>query len=360
MNKSLSEIVSLALASHEASTKVASLQDAPTEDPGQQLLDEQLGLLVVETTEEKVASAPESEEPKTDTLGMASHGMKLASALRLAADAVKVALEHPAVHESGHLHEGGVHPSAPGAPGKELPTATGAQGAMPTDDKVPSQEGGLKNSPGAKKVASATERLLQAKVAEHNMLVSLGQTEAAKVAAAEVKVLKTKLAEQAELPNDGGAGGATATGTTLSNEALINMTRAQARDASVRQTASILNTPVRVDNAVKANIGKDDGVKVSGVSGAVFGPVGAAIADKEHRGSSFGRTYLGASLGSAAGLVPGAALAAAGHKLKNDKLTAAGLGLAAAGGLAGQMYGGHKGQESARKAHAEKKKQEKK
>lgn len=353
-DKTLAELVTMALAGSEATSKVASLRASEPLDPGDEFLAEALGQTIQIASEletPKVASAPAASS--TTAMDDASYGMKLASALRGAADMVKVAFAMEPAQSSGeHINEHGTHPKTQDSvAGKAIPSSVGPQGSLPNDGDKPATGTGPSNHPG--KVAAdrkATERVLNAKLAEHRMLVSMGHTEAADKAAAEAKELETKLASGPGSldTSDGGKGGVP---MTLSNEALINMTKGQARNASVQQAASMLRQPVKVPNDIAANVGRTDGVKVSGVVGALLPGIGPAIEDKEHRVSSGLRSYGGAVAGGLAGSIPGAALMAAGAKLKSDKLVGAGAGLTMGGSLAGQLYGGHKGQESARAKH---------
>jgi hypothetical protein len=262
----LQELVSLALAQNDASTKVAAARDAEPTDPGEELLASALGQLVTTTlspapASEKVASV---EEPAGSALDVAAHGLKIAEALRSAADVVKVAFSTELPTSSGeHTHEGGKHPAAEGPHGKDIPSSVGAVGALANDGDKPAAGKGPSNTPGKGKTASADERLLQAKVAEAKVLASMGQTDAAEKVAKEIESLKAKVAGEAGALETSSEGGPGASSSALTNEALINMTRAQARNASVQQAGSLLSTPVRVDPAVAALVGKSDGVKVS-------------------------------------------------------------------------------------------------
>lgn len=351
----LKDIVNASLQEHQFASKVAAYEATAPVDDFDALIADQLGQYEVKPAVEM----PKVAEAKTaSALDTAAHGVKLAAALRASATTLiklaaigTIATNNGGGHESEHgkqpVPQGGVvaHTNTTASPD--------ATGQLPNDHDKKAPEGAAMNHPAKTAERVAYER----KVAESLMLHGLGRIEEAKVAAAEAKVLETKVAEMAAgFPANDGGGGSGGAHHIGSNEELTRMTKGQARDSNTRQASAYLKEPLKKDNAVQENIGRSDGQKVSAWSGALFGPVGAAIHDKEHRGSSFGRTMGGAVAGQLAGAVPGAIAHAAS---KTPKGRAASLLAANLGSIAGGVYGGHKGQESARKAHAEKNKDKK-
>lgn len=293
MSQSLSEIVSAALRQADASVKVASLRDAQPEDRGfarvDQYLAEQLGQIETETA--KQASAEPAVVEGAVDLDDVRFALKLAEALEYGAGVVeKLALEGPLNKSTGGKPHAGATPR--GGPAAVLPHhydnaetrtpvpqasahARAAQANKSVRDGFPKNDehmqlnggpvipSGYKDGPSrttgtsSKQASSreATERLLRSKIAQHKMLVSLGQIDAAEAVLKEAKdvALNANLEfgdnyQAANFPD---------------NEGVRNLTKAQARDRNQREAGSFFGEPVKRDNAVTTHLAVADGLKLS-------------------------------------------------------------------------------------------------
>jgi hypothetical protein len=293
MSQSLSEIVSAALRQADASVKVASLRDAQPEDRGfarvDQYLAEQLGQIETET--DKRASAESAAPEGAVDLDDVRFALKLAEALEYGAGVVeKLALEGPLNKSTGGKPHAGATPR--GGPAAVLPHnydnaetrtpipqasahARAAQANKSVRDGFPKNDehmqlnggpvipSGYKNGPSrttgtsSKQASSreATERLLRSKIAQHKMLVSLGQIDAAEAVLKEAK--DVALTANLEFGDNYQAA------NFPDNEGVRNLTKAQARDRNQREAGSFFGEPVKRDSAVTTHLAIADGLKLS-------------------------------------------------------------------------------------------------
>lgn len=289
----LSEIVSSALQQHDQGVKVASLREAPGVDRSFDRVDDylarELGQLEVEPESTKQASAAEAEDTST-SLDDVRYALKLAEALDYGADIVeKIAIEGPLNKSTGGKPHSGSPPR--GGPAAVLPHnydnaktqvprpqasahARAAQANRTMEDGHPKTDehmqlnggpvipNGRVNGPSrttgaqSKQASRAeTQRLLQNKIAQHRMLVALGQTEAADAAFKEA----ADIAQNADLI----FGDNYQAATFPDNEGVRNMTKAQARDRNQREASSFWGEPVKRDNAATTHLAVADGLKLS-------------------------------------------------------------------------------------------------
>lgn len=310
MGKSLSEIVNAALSDADRSLKIASAADATSTDPGDFLAAELVGPSKVASHDEedtfsekeregakKLISKHEREEhgkgeEKSEKKSSrqikddAAYGLKLATALEHSAHIVaKLAnspldAPGPAVMESGFEGAGTVTPKAHSNVSDKITGPTLSNSDLPTskadhtgklDGEQPKNNTG--KTAGWTKSKEASERLLRAKQAQAELLTRLGQTKAAE---AILKQAQDPSSPPPELPGHSDAFKMdTEPGPSShipDNAGLISMTKAQAKDQSVRAaTDHISETPTK-DNAVAAHTLRTDGQKVSSLDA-----VGAAL-----------------------------------------------------------------------------------
>lgn len=117
------------------------------------------------------------------------------------------------------------------------------------------------------------ERLLKSKIAQHKMLVSLGQIDAAEAVLKEAAELTQVGAPHDHSPlvfrdNPGIAG-------FPDNEQVRALTKAQARDMNQREAGSFFGEPVKRDSAALAHLAIADGLKLSSMPLSVYKQAGA-------------------------------------------------------------------------------------
>lgn len=310
----LADIVNSALSSGDESLKLASARDASPAIGGGSLafLDTELtaGVKLAEDvpwddTPPKSKDEDEKKDKEKDKEKKASarevitdadYAMKLAEALVLGSNIVsaKLASSHgrspldapgPQVHASGMQHA----PTVPKAHSKVVPTISGpptnaGPNGLPTNKadftSTGDQSGRAKNHPGKTagdqswtQNAEATAKLLRAKTAQAEVLMNLGQVDAAQVILDEVKLASEKLAQDPSSPPPN-MGPTTANPGKLDTEpgpsthigdnaALINLTKGQARDKTTREVSQYISEPPKKDNAVPATQLRTDGQKLS-------------------------------------------------------------------------------------------------
>ena len=408
MPHTLKEIVNSALAQADASIKVASLRDAPIEDRSlahvDQYLAHELGQVEVEPVGDttKVASGvtAASDAARASQYDDVRFALKLAEALEHGARVVeKLALSGPLNKSTGGApHAGATPPAGPAHVHKQPfenakvvtprsqasararhdahPGPALVDGHPPTDEGRMLNEGPVipRNYPNGKNITNHVnskhasrqdvERLLRSKIAQHRMLVALGQTDAANA------VLK----EAAELSNVGSAASLERVGANHdhsnlvfkddygaakfpSNEQIRNLTKAQARDANQREAGSFFGEGVKRDNAVAAHTLSTHGLKLSSRQkkaqlGALL--VHGAVSKKDEPASliaggvggfKFASKSVdsGTSSAAAGGIVPGignviGALDAGPSHNRGARAAAAGVG-GAIGGEGGRRAG---------------------
>ena len=325
MGKSLSEIVNSALSDADRNLKIASAYDATTVDSGDFLAAE-LAEPRAKTaaSEEDSFSKKEREgakkimkehersmhhehgehEKKESALRIrddAAYGLKLATALeqsaylvaKLAADTdpsthpspvtvgtggagtSPLSAPGPDVMSSGFIGEQTAHPRAQSTVSGRIPGPSLSNSDLPTskadhtgklDGQMPPNNTG--KTAGWTRSKEASERVLRAKVAQAELLSRLGQTKAAEALMQEVyKQAQDPSSPPPELPaHNESFRMSTEPGESSmipDNAGLIAMSRAQAKDRSVRTTSEYLSETPRQDNAVAAHTLRTDGLKVS-------------------------------------------------------------------------------------------------
>lgn len=256
MARSLKDIVNSALAAADSEIKVAGLRDAAPRVEND--LD---AIFASNAPAVKTASVQEPAKTAADTstravLSDAEYGMKLAEALGIAADLtvelVKKAEAMP-VSAAGH-DEKPQHPKATSTV-KGIPSAVKGTAMSNTEDDFTS----VHDHSGAPMKAAA-DAVVAAKVAQVEMYRRIGNTEAADRLEAEVKTASKQ-------------GTALDMGPSGSNhvpdaKALINMTRAQARDRNTAEVRAVLTEPPKKDPAALAAVTHNKGLKTSSIDPA--------------------------------------------------------------------------------------------
>lgn len=296
----LSEIVSSALSKGESSLKLASARDAePAGDPGS-FLDELLPPTKVASSDtpyegddeknkdKKREKKEEKEETKESAMADIDFAFKLADALEVGSGIVtKIATgtvhdaPGPQVTESGFISTTTASPKATAkvtdrfSGGKLHPAG---QETNMGDFSSPGDESGApKNEPGKTagwtKDKTASAAMLRAKLAQAEALTRAGLTEQAEALLGEIKAAQDPSSPPPSMPAhsdsfklDTEPGASTHIGD---NASLISMTRAQARDATTRETTKHFSEPPKKDPAVGAHTLSTDGQKVSSLKHAV-------------------------------------------------------------------------------------------
>lgn len=332
MGKSLSEIVNAALSDADRGLKIASAADASTVDPGDFLAAELAAPKVAmeedtfsekerEGAEEVVKKHEHSMHGKEDKeekrekkssaqiKDSAAYALKLATALEHSAYVVaKLAnspldAPGPAVMESGFEGAQTVTPKAhssvsdkitgPSLNNSDLPTSK-ADHTGKLDGEQPKNNTG--KTAGWTKDKEASARVLRTKQAQVELLTRLGQSKAAEALQAEIqKAAQDPSSPQPELPGHSDSFKMdTEPGSSShipDNAGLISMTKAQAKDQSVRAATDHISETPKKDNAVPAHTLRTDGQKVSSlesVKAALSG--GAKTASKVD--PALGRAFL--------------------------------------------------------------------
>jgi hypothetical protein len=287
--QTLSEIVEGAL--REAQTvKVASLRDAPIEDRGftrvDQYLAEQLGQVEVETpvTTKQASAAPATTTKLSSALDDVDFALKLAQALMHGAEVVSK-LAGPLNKSDGGAPRAGSTPAGGPVQLYKQPLenarvvvpapqasahARAAQANKSTHEGFPHNDEKMQinggpvipsgyHSKDKKAHKLATERLLNSKIAQHKMLVSLGQTDAADAVLKEAAAIASQAGGSVGIQGDEYSSAR----VMPDNEGVRDLTKAQARDANQREAGAFFGEPVKRDNAVKAHMATDKGLKLS-------------------------------------------------------------------------------------------------
>lgn len=290
----LSEIVSSALSKGESSLKLASARDAePAGDPGS-FLDELLPPTKIASSDtpyegddeknkdKKREKKEEKEETKESAMADIDFAFKLADALEVGSGIVtKIATgtvhdaPGPQVTESGFISTTTASPKATAkvtdrfSGGKLHPAG---QETNMGDFSSPGDESGApKNEPGKTagwtKDKTASAAMLRAKLAQAEALTRAGLTEQAEALLGEIKAAQDPSSPPPSMPAhsdsfklDTEPGASTHIGD---NASLISMTRAQARDATTRETTKHFSEPPKKDPAVGAHTLSTDGQKLS-------------------------------------------------------------------------------------------------
>jgi hypothetical protein len=330
MRKSLGDLINAALSDADSSLKLASARDATTRDPGDYLTDELAYVPSLkmasegseeekrETKAEEKAEHKGGKDEKSEkkasrqtVLDSASYGLKLAEALEVGANVMlrKFAAEEtkdtdprtktrpvtvdlsgagrspitapgPQVMESGFIGAQTVQPKAHSVVSDQITGPATTAGNLPTniadhtgnlDGQQPPNNTG--KTAGIARSKEASARLLRAKQAQAEMLLRLGQTKAAEELLQQVKAAQDPSSPGPELPAqsesfrlDTEPGPST---QIPENSGLISMTKAEAKDRSVRTATEYMTEPPKVDNAVAAHALATTGQKVSSVDPAV-------------------------------------------------------------------------------------------
>lgn len=258
--QTISQILQNALAS---STKTASAS-VPTVAPEAEIADLVFGSPKEAETANEQPKVASKEEPSV--LSTAAYGLKLARALDQAADLVKEAsLTVTATPIPGNT-------TLPAASNNSVPAKYDVPGQRVTGREMPTSENDPVSSlgppPGGK---SASLRLASAKLADAEVLERYGQKESAAALRKEASSLQ-KRAEMEDGPTASGnpamptmatsmTGGGE--GPSMSNEKMINITRAEARNPTTAEMRKVISETPKVDPIVAATVGSSEGVKAS-------------------------------------------------------------------------------------------------
>lgn len=293
----LAEIVNSALSSSEGSLKLASARDVVLPDTSFDFLEAELKLAEDEEKEDEEkeeGKAPpfkkKKEEEKKASLSSvvddAVYAQKLAEALTLGAGVVvklansPVDAPGPAVMESGMLTTQTIAPKATSTVTDKITGPTTGPGGLPTTKadftSLNDESGAAKNHPG--KTAAwttsreASLRVMRSKMAQAEVLMSMGQTKAAEDLLTSVREAQSKLAQDPSSPQptlpahgevkrlDTEPGSAT---HIPDNSGLISLTKAQAKDSTTREVSQFISEPPKKDPAVGAHTLSTDGQKLS-------------------------------------------------------------------------------------------------
>jgi len=347
MRKSLGELINTALSDADSALKLASARDAEIRSSGD-FLDAELesykfaaedtsteAQAAKEERKEKKEEASEKKSSRSDFLGAASYAMKLAEALEIGAHVVaKVAADtDPNTHEqrltvstggagasplkapgpqvmaSGFIGAQTVQPKAQSAGAERITGPATTAGSLPTsiadhtgnlDGEQPPNNTG--KTAGFTRSKEASARLLRAKQAQAETLMRMGQIKEAERLLAEVeKAAQDPSSPGPELPAHSNSYMlSTEPGDSTmipDNSGLISMSKAQAKDRSVRTATEYVHEQPKLDNAVAAHALSTQGQKVSSLivdavekvalnrstvvsAGQKLGLIGGARADK--------------------------------------------------------------------------------
>jgi hypothetical protein len=310
-NKTLSEIVSGALSQADASLKLASARDAePVGDPGDFLASE---LLTVKRASDDVPGDDDGHRPpekkkrdKEDkdkdkdeekkaaygqVVSDADFALKLAEALEDGSSIIMAKLASGTVHdapgpqvmESDFINATTQAPKATASVSEKItgPAAHGV-GGLPSnkaDFTSPKQDRGdaPRNEPGKTagftRNKEASARVLRAKIAQAETLMSMGRVAEADRLLNEVKVAQDPSSPQPSMPAHNASFHLDTEPGEAShipdNSGIIAMTRSQARDSTTREATKHFSEPPKKDPAVAAHTLRTDGQKVSGLLAAI-------------------------------------------------------------------------------------------
>lgn len=233
-----------------ASTKTASVMPRQTSAPD--IVD--LVFPQGETTPQVEAAPAKTASVEENFPEMAAHGMKIARALGIAADIVQKVAQNPEVTATpipGPRHD-------PKASTTSIPASLEVGGSK-LDGHA------LETTPSKQ----ASLRLINAKIADAEVLARYGQKAAAHQLRQEA--LELKQASMDDGPRASGnpalptmaAGEGGAGGPNLSNDRLIGITRAEARNPTTAEVRKVIKERPKVDPATAAAVGSAEGVKAS-------------------------------------------------------------------------------------------------
>ncbi len=262
----LRDIVNAAIQNADASMKVASARDIEISAPE----------LAVPVETPKVATAPMAASTS------AEYALKIAEALETAAEIVsKLAESVPESLPAGSSPKLDAKQTVP-SPSGEGPSTTPHLGKAVAVSNVINHDGAKvipENGPtgsikGAEWTADAdaTARLVKAKTAQAETLRRLGQEKAAAALQEEISSLAAKTAADPSSPQAVISAGtykalaldpAVPAGRAPDNAQAISMTRAQARDASTREGADVLNHAPKKDPVLPATMDNTEGAKAA-------------------------------------------------------------------------------------------------
>lgn len=242
--------------------------------------------------QEEPAAAPAEPTKKLAGVKLAAQGIKLAEALEVGADLLiaKLAAEGEPTTTTGSpaamAADNGTSFTPPKAQSNGAAAKVDAKPVMQTTTDLRTNENDLAQDgvegvvPGAgQKLSSLKSQLLIEQELESTYR-SIGSAALANASATKVASLQAQISEVEKVAQDpsspqpdlppGGTAFMLPTDEDVktgplpaSNKGIIDLTSAQARDASTREGGQFLSeTPVK-DNAVKATIGKDEGLKIS-------------------------------------------------------------------------------------------------
>lgn len=292
MKTSLKSLVEGALGDAERS-KVASLSaDASKAPASDDAVVQELfggGESAAPTQEQQVLAEQPAE--KTAGIKLAADGVKLAEALEYGANllASKLAAEEPTTtsHSPAAMAaDNGTTFTPPKAQANGAAAKVDNKPVMQnqvelrTNEKDLAQDGVEGVVPGSGQKLSSLRASLQVERELASFYTDLGNNALANAAGTKVASLEKEIAEaekvaqdpsspQPDLPPGGTAfmmqtDPAVKTGPLpATNQGIIDLTTAQARDASTREAGQFLSETPMKDNAVKATIGKDEGLKIS-------------------------------------------------------------------------------------------------
>jgi hypothetical protein len=363
---SLGEMINAALSSADSSLKLASARDADPVDPGDYLAEELAWSKSAADEPEKQEAPTEKKDEKKredkdeksekkssrEILDNAAYGMKLAEALEVGAHYVyKLATSPldapgPAVQESGFISAKTTVPKAsstvtdkitgPSTDASSLATTISDHTGNLDGQQPPNNTG---KTAGFTRDKQASERMLRAMQKQAEVLARMGQVSSAQKMASAIH----KLAQDPSSPQPEGLPAhsdsfrlSTEPGESShipENAGLISMTKAQAKDRSVRTVTQHISETPGTDNAVAAHTLTTHGQKVSslvvklaeekreiprewdekyqgrvgagllGVTGGAYGASGGAILGDSLGGNR--GALIGAALGGAIGATGG-------------------------------------------------------
>ncbi len=271
--RTLRDLIDFALSDADQAIKTASSAGAPAGGDFDFLEAE------LEGTQQHAAppaAAPAETSPKLaslkDVVEDADYAEKLAQALTIGAvEVAKLASGGPAVSASGRMGETTAHPKPAPTAAKEVHGVANGQMANTAHDFTSQSDtsGAAKNHP-AKTAADA--RVIEGKMAQAQVLRSLGQKTAADALEAEAKKLAAGNGMDGPAPTGGGSPSPKASDLVVApgtgshfpdNKGVANLTKGQARDRNTRDISQYFSQPPHKDPAVAANNISDVGLKLS-------------------------------------------------------------------------------------------------
>lgn len=278
--RTLGEIVSAALSGAETSMKVASARDAQPKVPDGGLDDflaQELAIPSVAasapsaTPEEKTVKSASIEEIRAD----AEKGVKLAEALDLASQILvkQAASKAPGQVQtmvSGHQETAPV--AKPHANSLDKTTASSGGGPVGPQGKIKDTMGDYSTSNWTKNKEAAAN-LIRAKIAQADQLREQGQLQLAQQALQEAQEIQKQAQDPSSPPPSLPAQSTsfklnTDPGSAThipDNAGMATLTKAQAKDSTVREAGARIMEQPKKDNVPAAVVGKTTGQKLSSV-----------------------------------------------------------------------------------------------